>query len=120
MNLWLGPAAGPWHWAAWCTACTFVTVSQPAVGTSFPAALAGRALSAFNLVIFSGVFSIQWGIGLLVDAARALGATEVAAFKAAFGIFAGCSVVAYLWLLWWPAQVADNPSPVPKAPTCAS
>ncbi|MBL8326914.1 MAG: MFS transporter [Rubrivivax sp.] len=106
-NIALGPAAGAWHWAAWCVACTFVTVSQPAVGAAFPAALAGRALSAFNLVIFSGVFSIQWGIGLLVDAALALGASDVGAFRAAFAVFAACSVAAYGWLLR-PGGVADN------------
>ncbi|MBI5721939.1 MAG: MFS transporter [Burkholderiales bacterium] len=108
-NLWLGPAAGAWHWAAWCVACSFVSVSQPAVGAAFPTARAGRALSAFNLVIFSGVFSTQWGIGLLVDAALALGAGNVAAYRVAFGVFAACSLASYLWLLREPAPVADNP-----------
>ena len=108
--LWLGPAAGALEWAAWCVACTFVTVSQPAVGAAFPAALAGRALSAFNLVIFAGVFSIQWGVGLLVDAAASLGAGDVAAFRAAFGVFAACSLASYLWLLREPPRVADNPT----------
>lgn len=109
-NLWLGPAAGAWHWAAWSMACTFVTVSQPAVGAAFPAALAGRALSAFNLVIFAGVFSIQWGIGLLVDVARAGGADDVTAFRAAFGVFALCSLGSYLWLLRGGMPVVDNPA----------
>jgi predicted MFS family arabinose efflux permease len=94
-----GPAAGAWFWAAWCAACTFVSVSQPAVGAAFPTALAGRALSAFNLVIFAGVFCLQWGIGLFVDAALALGAGQVDAFRAAFGVFGLCSLGAYLWLL---------------------
>jgi MFS family permease len=110
-NVALGPRAGAWHWAAWCVACTFVTVSQPAVGAAFPAALAGRALSAFNLVIFSGVFSIQWGIGLLVDAALALGLSEVNAFRAALGAFGAVSLAAYLWLLGGStAAVVDNPA----------
>jgi hypothetical protein len=30
-------------------------------------------LSAYNLVIFAGVFVVQWGIGLLVDAFQAAG-----------------------------------------------
>lgn len=105
----LGSAAGPVHWAAWCVACTFVTVSQPAVGAAFPAALAGRALSAFNLVIFAGVFSIQWGIGLFVDLWIALGASEVGAFRGAFAVFGACSLASYLWLLGRPSAVADNP-----------
>jgi len=108
--LWRGPSAGAWHWAAWCVACTFVTVSQPAVGAAFQAALAGRALSAFNLVIFSGVFSIQWGIGLLVDVTLSVGASEVAAFRSAFAVLAACSVASYLWLLREPSRVADNPA----------
>lgn len=109
MNLSLGAAAGPWHWAVWCVACSFVTPSQPAVGAAFPAALAGRALAAFNLVIFAGVFSIQWGIGLLVDLALAFGCGEEDAFRAAFGLFGLCSLASYLWFMRGRAPVVDNP-----------
>ena len=108
----LGPAAGALHWALWCVACTFVSVSQPAVGAAFPTALAGRALSAFNLVIFGGVFCIQWGIGLAIDALRAAGLTEPAAFRAAFALFGVAGVLSYLWFLARPghdaAAAADN------------
>lgn len=99
LNIALGPAAGAVHWALWCMACTFVTVSQPALAAAFDTARAGRALSAFNLVIFAGVFSIQWGIGLLIDRLRGLGLSEVDAFRGAFGVFAACSVAAYGWFL---------------------
>jgi predicted MFS family arabinose efflux permease len=98
-NAALGAEAGALMWAAWCVACTFVSVSQPAVGAAFPPALAGRALSAFNLVIFSGVFCIQWGIGLAIDALRGLGASEPHAFRLAFAGFGACCVAAYLWFL---------------------
>jgi hypothetical protein len=100
----LGDAAGAAHWALWCVACTFVSVSQPAVGAAFPAEQAGRALSAFNLVIFSGVFCIQWGIGLLIDALRAGGADETSAFRMAFAAFGICCVASYAWFL----RGADN------------
>jgi hypothetical protein len=116
-NIWLGPAAGAWHWALWCMGCTFVSVSQPAVGAAFPAAQAGRALSAFNLVIFSGVFAIQWGIGGAIDLAMAWGASELGAFRAAFGVFGVCSVAAYLWLWREPGRVADNPARAGRAST---
>jgi hypothetical protein len=66
----------------------------------FPASLAGRALSAYNLVIFLGVFLVQWGIGLLIDAFRALGWAEVSSFRAAFAAFLGCSVLSYAWFLY--------------------
>jgi predicted MFS family arabinose efflux permease len=96
----LGPQAGAVHWALWCVACTFVSVSQPAVGAAFPAEQAGRALSAFNLVIFGGVFCIQWGIGLAIDALRAAGMAELAAFRIAFALFGAAGAAAYVWFLW--------------------
>ena len=95
-----GPAAGPAALALFCTSCTFVALAQPAVGMVFPASLAGRALSAYNLVIFVGVFVVQWGIGLLVDAFRAAGWAEVSAFRAAFAVFLVTSVLSYAWFLW--------------------
>ena len=86
-------------WALWCVSCTFVSLSQPAVGQAFPSALVGRALSAFNLVIFSGIFFIQWGIGLVIDALRRSGVGEASAFRIAFAVFGACCVLAYLWYL---------------------
>lgn len=100
----LGERAAAAHWALWCVSCTFVSVSQPAVGAAFPAAQAGRALSAFNLVIFAGVFCIQWGIGLLIDALRAFGTDETSAFRTAFAAFGICCAASYAWFL----RSADN------------
>lgn len=91
--------AGAAAWAAWCVACTFVSLSQPAVGQAFPAHLAGRALSAYNLVIFAGVFCVQWGIGLMIDAARGLGLDEATAFRAAFAVFDALCLLSYGWFL---------------------
>lgn len=98
-NVVQGPSAGSAHWAFWCMACTFVSVSQPAVGAAFAPQLAGRALSAFNLIIFSGVFCVQWGMGLLIDALRAQGWPEALAFRAAFATLGLCGVAAYGWFL---------------------
>jgi predicted MFS family arabinose efflux permease len=95
----MGPAAGAWHWAAWCVLSSCVTLSQPAVGQAFPPAWAGRALSAFNLVIFGGVFCLQWGIGLAIDALGSLGWTRPASFQGAMGLFALCCAMAQLWFL---------------------
>lgn len=94
ISIWAG-----WLFALYCMSCTFVSLAQPAVGMAFPAALAGRALSAYNLVIFSGVFVIQWGIGLLVDGFRALGMSEVQAFQSAFSVFLLCCVASYVHFL---------------------
>jgi predicted MFS family arabinose efflux permease len=95
----LGPRAGAAWWAAWCVSCTFVALSQPAVAQAFPPVVAGRALSAFNLVIFLGVFCVQWGIGLVIDALVATGWARADAFRAAFAGFGVASAAAYVWFV---------------------
>jgi len=78
---------------------TFVSLAQPAVGMAFPPALAGRALSAYNLVIFSGVFVIQWGIGLLIDGFAAAEMPPAGAFETALAVFGACCVMSYGYFL---------------------
>jgi hypothetical protein len=51
-------------------------------------------------VIFGGVFCIQWGIGLAVDALRGFGLSELAAFRGAMAVFGVASLLSYLWFLW--------------------
>jgi predicted MFS family arabinose efflux permease len=97
-----GDAISAWSaglWILYCVSSTVGSQAQPAVGMAFPPALAGRALSAYNLVIFSGVFAVQWGIGLLVDGTRALGLSEVMAFQAAMAVYGVCCIGAYLYFL---------------------
>lgn len=98
--IWAGPAAGAGALALFCVTSTFISLAQPAVGMAFPAHLAGRALSAYNLVIFGGVFILQWGIGLLVDLFLAWGADDSTAFRGAFAVFLGSSVLSYAYFLW--------------------
>ena len=92
----LGSVTGAWL-ALYCMTCSFVTLSQPAVGMMFPNELAGRALTAFNLVIFLGVFVIQWGIGLAIDALMALGWSQVLAYRVAFAAFLACCVFSFVY-----------------------
>lgn len=91
--------AGAARWAAWCVTCTFVSLSQPTLAQAFPAQWAGRALSAFNLVIFSGVFAVQWGLGLAIDALRLAGWETGQAYRAAFGLLGVLGLLSYLWFL---------------------
>jgi len=85
--------------ALYCVCSTFVALAQPAVGMAFPGHLAGRALSAYNLVIFSGVFAVQWGIGLAVDAGRGQGWSTVMAYQMALAGFAVCSCLSWVYFL---------------------
>ena len=96
--LWQGPDAGPALWALWCVCASVVTLGQPALGQAFPAALAGRALSAFNLLIFAGVFALQWTIGLGLDALLAMGWPVVQAYRFVFGLFMAVCALSFLWL----------------------
>lgn len=91
----LGERAGWPLWALYCVSCTFVSLSQPAVALALPAEAAGRALSGYNLVIFGGVFVVQWGIGLLIDALGLFVGSEIARYRGAIGIFGACGIVAY-------------------------
>jgi predicted MFS family arabinose efflux permease len=74
--VWMGPSIGTGAAvgvALLCVSSTVVALAQPAVGMAFAPHLAGRALSAYNLVVFAGIFVVQWGIGLMVDAGLSLG-----------------------------------------------
>lgn len=105
----MGPDAGPVMMSVWCVSCVLLSLSQPAVGQAFPTHLVGRALSAFNLLIFLGVFCAQWGLGLIIDALASQGWTRVQAFQGAFAVLAtGCSLC-YLWFVWWgTSKVSQN------------
>ncbi|MDO9292139.1 MAG: MFS transporter, partial [Hydrogenophaga sp.] len=91
----LGADAGWPLWAAFCVGSTFVALSQPAVAQALPPQAAGRALSAFNLVIFAGIFVVQWSIGLVVDAFGAMGWSTEASFRGAVAVFGLCCLLAY-------------------------
>jgi predicted MFS family arabinose efflux permease len=88
-----------WLWALFCVSSTFLSLAQPAVGMAFPSELAGRALSAYNLVIFAGVFVVQWGIGLLIDALGALGWSTGGAFRGAMAVFLLLNLASYAYFL---------------------
>ena len=93
--LWLGPDSRWWHWAMFCVLSTGISLAQPAVAMAFPAHMAGRALSAYNLVIFSGIFVMQWCVGLGIDLFTWLGTTDADAFRATMGVFLVLSLISY-------------------------
>ena len=104
-NILAGAATGWLGWALFCVTSSVMGLAQPAVGMSFQSALAGRALSAYNLVIFAGVFVAQWSLGLLIDGFAAMGLAQVASFQAAMSVFLCCSIAAYGFFL---GMTADN------------
>ena len=97
--VWAGADAGALPWALFCMTSSFVSLAQPAVGMAFPSHLAGRALSAYNLVLFLGVFVVQWGVGLMIDGFKGAGLTELQAFQAAMAVFLVTCVASYAYFL---------------------
>ena len=111
VNIWAGADCGWLGWAIFCMFASVMGLAQPAVGMAFRPSLAGRALSAYNLVIFSGVFVVQWGIGLLIDVFGAAGLSQVASFQAAMGVILGCSIFSYGWMMQGPVQTRVQEPP---------
>jgi predicted MFS family arabinose efflux permease len=107
LELAIAAAGGPsawWIWIGYAAAATVYTLVQPRVGLAFPAHLAGRALTGFNLVIFSWMFASQWGFGVAIDAFRGAGLGEVAAFRAAMVAFASLHAACLALFVAWPRR----------------
>lgn len=85
-----------WLWIVFAIVITVTTLSQTHVSLAFPTALVGRANSAFNLTLFVGAFSVQWGIGLLVDLFVAQGWQSATAMRMAVA----CYLLLQVFALW--------------------
>jgi len=94
-----GAQAGATHWVLFCITSSFVSLAQPAVGLAFPSTLAGRALSAYNLVLFLGVFVVQWGMGLMIDGFLMAGWLQAEAFQLSMSVFGACCLASYIHFL---------------------
>ena len=104
-NIWGGTSIGWLGWALFCVASSVMGLAQPAVGMAFRSSLAGRAMSAYNLGIFAGVFVVQWGIGLLIDGFASSGLSQAVSFQAAMGVYLCCCIASYASFL---SIKADN------------
>ena len=83
-----------------CQSATVITAMQPAVGQALGAAVAGRTLTAHNVVVFSGAFALQWGIVLAVDQCWGQDLADPTAYQLAFGLCWICAVAAFAWYAW--------------------
>ncbi len=79
-----------------CLTSSVIAMVQPTVGLSYPASLAGKALCAYNLVIFLGIFVVQWGLGLMIDVFKVWGLSQVDSYRAAFFVDLCCCGVSYI------------------------
>ena len=101
----------PSAWLLWLVLALCVPVTtlvQSHVGMAFPAALAGRANSAYNLQLFIGAFATQWGFGLVVDALKGDGASAADAFRMTLAIAVALQAAALLFFVLSRARPAEK------------
>jgi predicted MFS family arabinose efflux permease len=106
----LGPNAGSAWLAGWCACTSVIALTQPAVAQAFSKEEAGRALSAFNLAIFSGVFACQWGMGLAIDAMVGAGLARADSHRAAMALLLLGMTVSGFWYWLYPRVAASRSS----------
>ncbi len=103
--------AGAWLlWLCLALGVTTYTLVQTHVSLTFPAELTGRAFSAFNLMLFVGMFAIQWLFGVLVDALAAVPAIGEgpSAFRAALFLWVMVQLAAFAIMLGWRVRPATE------------
>jgi hypothetical protein len=95
-------------WTLYCVFCTCIASVQPAIAMAFPSEVAGRALSAYNLTIFFGVFVVQWGVGLLIDFFTQMQLSIIDSYSLAIGIYGAVGLSAYLFFLLFHRESEQN------------
>jgi len=94
-----GTNVNGFHFALFLIGSVFVSLAQPAVGMAFPNAIAGKALSSYNLILFLGTFVVQWVIGILIDVFKSYGFNTLQSYQAAFSVFAVCCILSYFYFV---------------------
>ena len=83
----------------YCLTSSVIAMIQPTVGLAFEGNLAGKALCAYNLVIFLGIFAVQWGLGLMIDLGVSFGLSADDSYRAAFMVDLCCCAVSFVYFL---------------------
>jgi len=107
------PGAYLW-WSLYGLGAAVNVLAFTVLNEGFGRDLAGRTNTTLNLAMFSGSFITQWGIGVLVDAARATWGLDTAGgLRFAFVVFLAGQVITYLWFLrGWKRFAVHGPAAV--------
>ena len=76
-----GKAAGAIYFTIYILTSIVISLTQPAIALSFDKKLAGKSLTSFNVLLFSGTFFMQWGIGLIIDYCKYLGFEQIKSYQ---------------------------------------
>ena len=85
-------------WIAYGAFSSCGTLAYAQLATCFPLNLSGRASTTLNLLVFVGAFSLQWGMGVLIDLLRDGGFSAAMAHRNAFVALFALQAGACLWL----------------------
>lgn len=89
--------ASAWPWFAYGLTVGTGMLAYPALTRAFPAAIAGRVVTAYNMVMFASAFVLQWAMGALIQVQINGGAATLMAYQASFGALLALQVLALLW-----------------------
>ena len=97
----MGQKAGATMFTLYILSSIVLSLTQPALALSFPQNLAGKSLTSINVFIHSGTFFLQWGIGLLIDLSKNMGASTIISYKISFSIFLILCILSYLFFIFF-------------------
>ena len=93
----LGPAMLLWF--AYGVGVSGGSLSYSLLSAHFAPALSGRVTTTLNLLLFIGAFTLQWGLGVLIDGLGAAGFATPAAYRATFALLLILQAASYAWFL---------------------
>lgn len=77
------------------------TVNFAILSQAFPVSMAGRAITALNLMVFVASFLVQWGIGIVINLYPTGGGSYASeGYTFAFGVTTVLQAVALLWFFF--------------------
>ena len=97
----MGQKAGAMMFTLYILSSIVLSLTQPALALSFPQNLAGKSLTSLNVFIHSGTFFVQWGIGLLIDLSKNMGANIIASYKISLSIFLILCILSYIFFIFF-------------------
>jgi predicted MFS family arabinose efflux permease len=92
-----------WLWFGYAVAGLSFTMIQTHVAMQFSDEQSGRALAAYNLLIFVGAFFSQWLFGVLIDYLKTM-VQEPDAFRGSMMVFVCIQVTALCVTVFWRVQ----------------
>ena len=97
----MGQKAGAMMFTLYILSSIVLSLTQPALALSFPQNLAGKSLTSLNVFIHSGTFFVQWGIGLLIDLSKNMGANVITSYKISLSIFLILCILSYIFFIFF-------------------